>query len=198
MKFKILSILVLGSFLAGCQDDAPQTAEVIFKDQGTCNVPGSAADFKSNRGDRVHYRFDRPKAKCKDGDINQDLSSEQTVSCMKEWLCKYGRSGSIVGHCDRRGTSEYNIALGHRRAHHLKKSLIKCGLPESHICGTHSVGKERLLVQGDSEACHAQNRTAVFVLKDGQEVAVPAAVVSQEIDSMPDPKPMEPAPVAAQ
>jgi peptidoglycan-associated lipoprotein len=70
----------------------------------------------------------------------------------------------IEGHCDERGTSEYNMALGQRRADATRAYLLNLGLPVSRLT-TVSYGKERPLVQGHDEAAWSKNRRAVFVLK---------------------------------
>ena len=106
---------------------------------------------------------------------------------MKEFLCKYNKKGAIVGHCDIRGSSEYNLALGQRRANALSKSLKSKGLPAGSISGVYSAGKERPLVVGDNEQCHALNRTSIFVLSDaqGDNSGVNSAVTSPGIMTSP-------------
>ena len=70
----------------------------------------------------------------------------------------------IEGHCDARGTAEYNMALGDRRAMSVKNYILSLGVPEAAL-STVSYGKERLLDMGASEDAHAKNRRAHFVLK---------------------------------
>ena len=69
----------------------------------------------------------------------------------------------IEGNCDPRGTNEYNMALGERRALVAKKYLVNLGIPKANL-STVSYGEERILVQGDDEAAYAQNRRDDFVI----------------------------------
>ena len=71
---------------------------------------------------------------------------------------------SIEGHCDDRGTTEYNIALGERRALSAKKFLVNLGIPESRLT-TISFGEERPFDMGNNDAAWAKNRRAHFVIK---------------------------------
>lgn len=177
LNVKLLGVFLLGGFLTACSNEAPQTAEVVYQEKEVCNVEGSVAHFKQDKKDQVFFNFDR----------SQILCEGEKVPAMKDFVCKYNKTGSIVGHCDTRGSSEYNLALGQRRAHALAKSLKKHGLPQDKICGVYSVGKERPLVSGNTEECHAQNRTSIFVLADstsGAETAVVAeAPTTQEAKS---------------
>ncbi|ETZ07702.1 outer membrane lipoprotein Omp16 [Holospora obtusa F1] len=181
MDLRLLGVFALGALLAACSDETPQTAEVVYQDKGSCNIEGSVADFKNCKKDQVFFDFDKSKI----------LDEDQKVSSMVAFLKKHSKTGAIVGHCDRRGSSEYNFGLGQRRAAALSSALKKRGFPSSSICGVYSVGKERPLVAGDSEECHALNRTAIFVLSDssgGEGVSVnsgPSAVTS---DAMTPPK----------
>ena len=70
---------------------------------------------------------------------------------------------TVEGHCDDRGTREYNLALGNRRANAVKRALVALGIPAGRIT-TISYGKERPAVVGDNEAAWAQNRRGVTVI----------------------------------
>lgn len=117
--------------------------------------PGSQEDLVVNVGDRVFFGFDK-----------SDLSAEAraTLDRQSAWLKKYP-SVSIVmeGHCDERGTREYNLALGERRAAAAKNYLVASGIEAGRI-KTVSYGKERPAVLGSNEASWAQNRRAVSVI----------------------------------
>ncbi|ETZ04997.1 MULTISPECIES: OmpA family protein [Holospora] len=178
MNLRLLGVFALGALLAACSDETPQTAEVVYQDKGSCNIEGSVADFKNCKKDQVFFDFDKSKI----------LDEEQKVPAMKEFLCKYNKKGSIVGHCDIRGSSEYNFALGQRRANALSKALKSQGLPSSSICGVYSVGKERPLMAGNSEQCHALNRTSIFVLSDSEGGIAPSAPSPVGSDAMIPPK----------
>jgi peptidoglycan-associated lipoprotein len=114
--------------------------------------PGSQQDLAATAGDRIFFAFDR-----------SDITSEaqQILQRQAEWLKRYGNvSVTIEGHCDERGTREYNLALGERRAQAAKNVLVALGIPASRI-STISYGKERPAVPGSSEEAYAQNRRAV-------------------------------------
>jgi peptidoglycan-associated lipoprotein len=115
-------------------------------------APGSQQDLAATAGDRVFFAFDR-----------SDISSEaqQILARQAEWLKRYPSvSVTIEGHCDERGTREYNLALGERRAQAVKNVLVASGIPASRI-GTISYGKERPIVVGSNEEAWAQNRVAI-------------------------------------
>ncbi len=119
-------------------------------------VPGSQADLIDTVGaDRVFFAFDsselRPDAR--------DLLRKQA-----EWLAS-NRSARITieGHCDERGTREYNLALGERRANAVRSYLVALGVDSDRL-STISYGKERPAVLGSNEEAWAQNRRAVSVV----------------------------------
>jgi len=117
--------------------------------------PGTQEDLVVNVGDRVFFGFDK-----------SDLSSEAqaTLDRQAAWLKKYpGVKVTIEGHCDERGTREYNLALGERRATAAKNYLVAAGIPAGRI-STISYGKERPAVVGSNEAAWAQNRRGVTVV----------------------------------
>ena len=95
------------------------------------------------------------------------MSSESTKSLdfQAKWLKKYDETKAVVaGHCDERGTREYNLALGERRAQAVKDYLISKGVKSSRV-ETISYGKERPAVMGSNEAAWAQNRRGVTTIK---------------------------------
>ncbi len=115
-------------------------------------APGTQADLVVNVGDRVFYGYDR-----------YDLSSEarNVLEAQAEWLKQYpGLSVTVEGHADERGTREYNLALGERRANSVKNYLVALGVSPSRIT-TISYGKERPAVPGSNEQAWAQNRRGV-------------------------------------
>jgi len=118
-------------------------------------VPGSQQDLEASAGDRVFFAFDR-----------SDISAEarQTLTRQADWLRRYPNvTVTIEGHCDERGTREYNLALGERRAQAAKNVLVALGISASRIT-TISYGKERPAVVGSTEEAYAQNRRAVTVV----------------------------------
>jgi peptidoglycan-associated lipoprotein len=118
-------------------------------------TPGSQQDLDASAGDRVFFAFDR-----------SDISPEarQTLSRQADWLRRYPNvTVTIEGHCDERGTREYNLALGERRAQAVKNVLVALGISAGRI-STISYGKERPAVVGSTEDAYAQNRRAVTVV----------------------------------
>lgn len=118
-------------------------------------VPGSKEDFVVNVGDRVFFGYDK-----------FDLTPEATKTLDKQaaWLKQYPQNTiTIEGHADERGTREYNLALGERRANATKNYLTALGVDASRVTVI-SYGKERPAVLGSNEAAWAQNRRAVTVI----------------------------------
>ena len=121
-------------------------------------VPGSVQDFQVNVGDRIFFAYDR-----------SDLDDRARAVLQKQaaWLQRYGSVVlSIEGHADERGTREYNIALGARRAQSVKDFLTSLGISTARL-ETISYGKERPVCIESNEACWAQNRRGVSVIKSG-------------------------------
>jgi len=115
-------------------------------------APGSQQDLEASAGDRVFFAFDR-------SDITPE--ARETLTRQADWLRRYPNvTVTIEGHCDERGTREYNLALGERRAQAAKNVLVASGIPASRI-STISYGKERPAVVGSTEEAYAQNRRAV-------------------------------------
>ena len=122
----------------------------------TSVAPGSVGDFRQNVGDRVFFDTDMST-------INDE--GRQTLNRQAEWLKKYSNyQVTIEGHCDERGTREYNLALGERRANAARQYLIAQGVPAARL-KTISYGKERPDPVGSDEAAWARNRRAVSALQ---------------------------------
>ena len=118
-------------------------------------TPGSQQDFVVNVGDRVFFESDQT-----------DLSPQAIATLEKQaqWLQTYNRySFTIEGHADERGTREYNIALGARRAQSVRTFLASRGIDPSRM-RTISYGKERPVAVCNDISCWSQNRRAVTVL----------------------------------
>ena len=116
--------------------------------------PGTQEDLVVNVGDRVFFGFDK-----------SDLTSEAqaTLNRQAAWLKKSSALKVVVeGHADERGTREYNLALGERRATAVKNYLVAAGIPAGRI-STISYGKERPIALGSDEASWAKNRRAVTI-----------------------------------
>jgi peptidoglycan-associated lipoprotein len=123
-------------------------------------VPGSQQDFVVNVGDRVYFDTDQYTVRA-DG--------QQTLARQAEWLNRYPRvSVRIEGNCDERGTREYNLALGARRADAVKSFLVSRGVNPARIT-TISYGKERPIDGGSGEEAWAHNRNAHTALTAGAQ-----------------------------
>jgi len=118
--------------------------------------PGSQADFLASvSSDKVHFDTDKSDIRPEDQAILQSQAA---------WLKKYPQvKVTIEGHCDERGTREYNLALGDRRANAAKNYLASLGIDPGRMT-TISYGKERPIALGSDEAAWAQNRRAVSVV----------------------------------
>jgi peptidoglycan-associated lipoprotein len=118
-------------------------------------VPGSAQDFVVNVGDRVFFETDSTEL---------TPQARTTLDKQAQWLQYYGKySFTVEGHADERGTREYNIALGARRAQTVREYLVSRGV-ESNRMRTISYGKERPVAVCNDISCWSQNRRAVTVL----------------------------------
>jgi peptidoglycan-associated lipoprotein len=118
-------------------------------------APGSPQDFVANIGDRVFFDTDQT-----------DLSTpaKATLDAQALWLTRYpSLRVTIEGHADERGTREYNIALGARRAQNVRDYMVAQGIAASRI-QTISYGKERPVAVCNDITCWSQNRRAVTVL----------------------------------
>ncbi len=116
---------------------------------------GSQEDLAQNVGDRVFFAVDSSTL---------SADAQHTLEKQVEWLKQYPSVNvTVEGHCDERGTREYNLALGDRRATAAKNYLVSLGVTGDRI-STISYGKERPAVIGDDESAWSQNRRAVTVL----------------------------------
>ncbi len=117
--------------------------------------PGSQEDLIVNVGDRVFFNYDSSEL---DSDA-QELLQDQVA-----WLKQYSDVSVIIeGHCDERGTREYNLALGEKRAQSVKNYLISLGISSDRV-STISYGKERPAVVGSNDGAWAQNRRSVTLV----------------------------------
>jgi peptidoglycan-associated lipoprotein len=126
---------------------------------GTTTIPGSAQDFVARAGtDTVLFALDS---------YGIDPTAQLILDRQAEWLLQFaGVRVTIEGHCDERGTREYNLALGERRANAVKNYLAARGVSPARM-SVISYGKERPAVDGSNEEAWAQNRRAVTVLVSG-------------------------------
>lgn len=118
-------------------------------------VPGSQEDFVASiSSDRIFFDTDSSSV---------DSNDQATLQSQAQWLAKFPEKRiTIEGHCDERGTREYNLALGERRANATKNALVAMGVATTRIT-TVSYGKERPDATGSDEDAYARNRRAVTV-----------------------------------
>jgi len=115
-------------------------------------MAGSQEDLVANVGDRVFFEFDS---------FNIKPRARGTLERQASWLRRHsGLTLTIEGHCDERGTREYNLGLGQRRAEAIKKYLMALGIAENRLA-TISYGKERPVALGSNDNSWAQNRRGV-------------------------------------
>ena len=171
MTSKIISALVIASALAlgACakKQPLPDNAGALGIGQGagagagaggTVNgvARGSAQDFTVNVGDRIFFTTDSTSLTAK---------SRATLVKQARWLQQYPNYSIVVeGHADERGTREYNLSLGARRAAATRSFLSAQGVSRSRMQTT-SFGKERPVATCDDISCWSQNRRAVTVVK---------------------------------
>ena len=145
---KFAAVIAAGLMIAGC-------AKQQVDQSGASAAPGSQQDFVVNVGDRVFFETD-----------SSELTEQAraTLDKQAQWLSNYNRySFTVEGHADERGTREYNIALGARRAQTVREYLASRGIAASRM-RTISYGKERPVAVCDDISCWSQNRRAVTVL----------------------------------
>lgn len=146
------------TLLGACAKDSEQdTANTGTGGAGSGTVrPGSQEDLVANVGDRVLFAFD-----------SAVVASDQrpTLERQAGWLKQYpANQVTVEGHTDERGTREYNLALGQRRANAARDILVANGIAGSRV-NTISYGKDRPEALGSDEAAWAQNRRAVTVVR---------------------------------
>ena len=146
---RFAAVLAAALMISACAQNAENA-------QGSAAAtPGSQQDFVVNVGDRVFF------------DSDQTGLSPQAIATLEKqvrWLQTYNRySFTIEGHADERGTREYNIALGARRAQSVRNYLASRGIDASRM-RTISYGKERPVAVCNDISCWSQNRRAVTVL----------------------------------
>lgn len=151
---KTLSLLCALAMLAGCSS---LTSNGGLFGGSECEAK-EARDFMANAEDRVFFALDSSAL---------TSNAQEVLDTQVKWLTakRHNKVNVIVqGYCDERGTREYNLALGERRANAVKEYLVSHGVAADRI-STISYGKERPAVLGSNEAAWAQNRRAVTVVR---------------------------------
>ena len=149
---KLAAILVAALAISACANKPAEDAQASAAGAAT---PGSQQDFVVNVGDRVFFESDSTEL---------TPQSRGTLDKQAHWLQNYSQYGfTIEGHADERGTREYNIALGARRAQAARDYLASRGVQPGRM-RTISYGKERPVAVCNDISCWSQNRRAVTVL----------------------------------
>jgi peptidoglycan-associated lipoprotein len=145
----LVALLAAALAVAGCAKQNDQTG------MAGAATPGSQQDFIVNVGDRVFFESDQ---------TTLTAQSRATLDKQVQWLQQYSQyTFTIEGHADERGTREYNIALGARRAQTVREYLGSRGINPQRM-RTISYGKERPVAVCNDISCWSQNRRAVTVL----------------------------------
>jgi peptidoglycan-associated lipoprotein len=171
MRAESVGVFVLAAALAaaGCSKKAPEslppgpggtdTGGAVQNPGPTGPVAGSQADFLAQMNGQNTILFDTDK-------YDIDATDAAALQTQAGWLGRYpGKRATIEGHADERGTREYNLALGERRANAAKNYLVSLGVAADRL-SVLSYGKERPAATGSNEAAWARNRRAVTVTID--------------------------------
>ena len=167
MYRKIAALLGVALLASACETTPEETGDAMGEGQAAEQAPAPAVETErtvtpmgphealASEGDRVFFDFDR-----------HDLRPEGQAALRRQAALLRANPGlaiTISGHCDERGTREYNLALGERRATAAKNFLVEAGVDAARIA-TRSYGKDRPIVLGHTEAAWAQNRVAITSL----------------------------------
>ncbi len=157
MNIKMLGAFAAVALLAACTQPKTETAQTGAGAVAPAGLaPGSEEDLVANVGDRLFYDFNASNLK---------PEARATLDRQSGWLAKYASVNvQVAGNCDDRGTEEYNLALGQRRANAAADYLKAKGVAGSRI-STISYGKDRPTQSGDDEQAWAQNRNAITSVK---------------------------------
>ena len=162
MNLQTLGALAALALLTACAgEDRPMTTGTgagmgTAVAIGSSSAGGTEEDLKQNVGDRVYFDFDRALLR---------PDARATLDRQAAWLGKYAQVNvEIAGNCDERGTEEYNIALGQRRANTARTYLVAKGVSATRITAI-SYGKDRPVAVGSNDAAWKQNRNAITEVK---------------------------------
>lgn len=154
MTTRLLGAVAALALLAACSN-TDQNANAGGQGSSTIR-PGSQEDLVANVGDRVFFDFDSSQVRADQRPVLQRQA---------EWMGRYPDVRvQVEGHTDERGTREYNLALGQRRANSARDVLVASGVNGARVT-TISYGKDRPAALGSDEAAWAQNRRAVTVVQ---------------------------------
>ena len=157
---RIAAAVVMALAVAACSNTPKPENELGGTSRNSPATPGSARDFAVNVGDIVYFSTDQ---------VELSPEAKQTLTNQARWLQQYSQyTITIEGHADERGTREYNIGLGAKRAQNVRNFLAQNGVNASRI-RTVSYGKERPVAVCNDISCWSQNRRAQTVLNSRGE-----------------------------
>ncbi len=168
---KVLGLIAVIGLLAACESTPTQTGSAAGAGGAAASSassapsaaaqpagprPGTQADLVANVGDRVFFDYDK---------FDLKPEARRTLERQAAWLKRFPNVNfTVEGHADERGTREYNLALGERRANSVRNFLVSQGI-EARRLRTISYGKERPVALGSNETAWAQNRRGVAVVQ---------------------------------
>lgn len=161
MKKRLVAVLAALALVSACAstggvEEETDSTTTVSAVQNEAETEMQDQNFADNAQDRVYFGFDR---------ANLDAEAVNVLKAQADWLkANPEKTVTVQGHTDDRGTREYNLALGERRAVAVKNYLLSRGISPDRI-EVISYGKERPAVVGANEAAWAQNRRAVSVVK---------------------------------
>ena len=164
-SLQLASVVVLALALGACASKKKTEDQSAGSDTATAAAPqieSTPMNFDAAGSDSgkisgletIHFDYDKS---------NLNSSAKKTLASNVQWLKSHaGTNLQIEGHCDARGSIEYNLSLGERRAQAVKTYMVGLGVAGNRL-SVISYGKEKPIATGDSESAYAQNRRANFV-----------------------------------
>ena len=155
---KLGAVVLAMGVLAACSSTKEEPPVTTSTAPSSTVRPGTQEDLKTNVGDTVFFDFDSHAIRA---------DAQATLQKQAAWLKKFPAVRLVVeGHCDERGTREYNLALGDRRAYAVKEFLVSLGVDGNRLQNK-SYGKERPVCTESDDACWAQNRRGYSLVVTG-------------------------------
>ena len=161
---KVMCLMAALVLVSACDTTSDANGDGSLGGKKLTEALGHGTKYENpNIADRVFFDYDKS---------NLSDEARATLDSQAAWFKKWSKASiTIEGHADERGTREYNLALGERRANAVKNYLVADGIKAARI-KTVSYGKERPAVEGSDEAAWAQNRRSVSVMSDQPLVKV--------------------------
>tara|TARA_B100000989_G_C19454528_1_gene433362 strand:+ start:437 stop:913 length:477 start_codon:yes stop_codon:yes gene_type:complete len=156
-KNYFLNLILITFFLSSCELTGTSSGDAVPTGGSGSSNSELTAYLQSEVGDRIYFDTDKH---------NISSASAVTLEAQANWLKSTpGFTIMLEGHCDERGTRDYNLALGERRANSVKEFLVSLGVDSGRI-ETISYGKERPAAEGSTTESWAENRRVVTIIRD--------------------------------